>query len=1222
MGKRLTIFAMALVLVGLGCGGEGTGPSETVASVEVTPSPAAVVVGQSLQLTATPRAANGTVVNGRTVTWSSSDPSMVSVSATGVVTGIAPGGPVVSARVDGKTGSTQVSVAAATATQLGIVTQPASGAQSGLPLSQQPRVQLRGATNTPVAQAGVVVSAALASGTGTLLNAEATTDASGTATFTGLSIAALVGTYALRFDAPGLTSVTSDVISVAVGPAGRLALATPPPATAQSGTPFAPQPTVQLQDAGGNPVAQGSVLVTASIASGPGGTVAGATATTNAAGLATFSGLALTGPTGSYTMAFGATGLAPATSGTIVLGSGSAGQVTITTQPSGTAQSGVPLGQQPVVVVRDGGGNPLANQSVTASIASGGGSLGGVTTVTTNQTGTASFPNLAITGLAGPRTLRFTSGAVGATSATIVLGAGPASAIAMATQPSSNAQSGVALPQQPAVQLQDGGGNAVSQSGVSITAGFETGTGTIANGTAVTDLNGVATFSGLSITGLAGTYSLRFTSNGMTPAASASIALGAGVPAGLTIATQPSASAQSSIAFGQPPRIQLRDAAGNPVSQAGVSVTASIATSPGGSPTVANATATTDGGGIANFGGIAITGLVGTYTLGFASAGLTGTTSTSITLSAGPPAKLAVTTQPSSSAQSGAPFAQQPRVQLRDAADNTVSQSGVLVTASVASGPGGGTVANATATTNGSGLAVFSGLSLTGTAGTYTLGFAASGLTGTTSAAITLGAGAAAQLSITTQPSSGAASGSAFAQQPRIQLRDGGGNAVSQAGVSVTAVIASGPGGATLTNASATTDGSGLATFSGLAITGSDGDYTLRFESTGLSSVTSTPITLSPAATRVTIEVQPPGTGLNGVALSPQPAVQLRDNAGNPIGQSGVTITASVATGPGGFVGNSSAVTNASGRATFSGLYITGPAGSYTLSFGGAGLTPATSTSIAIAYSQGTYTNLTYCSSPGGDLKMDLYVPSNGFARPLPAAVFIHGGGWTSGDKATGALFNETRDELLSRGYLVFSFDYRLAPTWQWPAQIHDVKCGIRSLRANAGLYGLDQARIGTWGHSAGGHLAAMLGVTDASSGFEGSLGYSGFSSRVRGAVPFGAITDLTQGPGHPELNFGGPEQTFSTWPGPSSELTNASPITWASPDDPAFYHVHGQQDTVVLPAQAQRLHGLLQSAGVNTTLLLVTNGGHSLENVGGPANPSNAQTVNLIANFFDNNVK
>src|SRR5439155_905695 len=239
---------------------------------------------------------------------------------------------------------------------------------------------------------------------------------------------------------------------------------------------------------------------------------------------------------------------------------------------------------------------------------------------------------------------------------------------------------------------------------------------------------------------------------------------------------------------------------------------------------------------------------------------------------AGTATQLTITTQPPATAASGAALNQQPVLQVRDAVGNPAGGAGVQVTAVIASGPAGATLANATATTLASGAATFNGLTINGAAGDYTLRFESAGLTPATSSTITLGAGTATQLTLTTEPSPTATSGAAFGQQPVLQVRDAAGNPAGGAGVPVTGVIASGPAGATLSNASATTLASGAATFNGLAINGAAGDYTLRFESGSLTPATSGTITLGAGtATQLTITTQPSPTATSGAALGQQP---------------------------------------------------------------------------------------------------------------------------------------------------------------------------------------------------------------------------------------------------------------------------------------------------------------------------------------------------------------
>ena len=158
------------------------------------------------------------------------------------------------------------------------------------------------------------------------------------------------------------------------------------------------------------------------------------------------------------------------------------------------------------------------------------------------------------------------------------------------------------------------------------------------------------------------------------------------------------------------------------------------------------------------------------------------------------PTQLVVRTQPSSTAQSGVARGTQPVVRLRDAGGDDAGQSAVSVTASIATG--GGTLGGTTSVmTNASGQATFTNLEITGTLGDRTLSFTSGTLTAATSSSINVNtAGAETQLFIATQPS-GATSGAPFAQQPAIQLQDAGGNSVGKAGVAVTVVVVSGPGG-------------------------------------------------------------------------------------------------------------------------------------------------------------------------------------------------------------------------------------------------------------------------------------------------------------------------------------------------------------------------------------------------------------------------------------------
>src|SRR5207247_6906666 len=183
--------------------------------------------------------------------------------------------------------------------------------------------------------------------------------------------------------------------------------------------------------------------------------------------------------------------------------------------------------------------------------------------------------------------------------------------------------------------------------------------------------------------------SLRFEASQLTSAQSRAVALRAGAAARLAILGGDGQSATVGTAVATPPSVIVHDGAGNPVADVTVSFTVTA-----GGGTVTPAGVATNGSGIATVTSWTLGTSPGTNTLTATVSGLTGSPVTfSATGTAGAAAQLAITTEPSSSAPSGAPFAQQPVLQLQDANGNPVSQGGVTVTVVVASGPGG-TLAN------------------------------------------------------------------------------------------------------------------------------------------------------------------------------------------------------------------------------------------------------------------------------------------------------------------------------------------------------------------------------------------------------------------------------------------------------------------------------------------------------------------------------------------------
>ncbi|HEY4271566.1 MAG TPA: alpha/beta hydrolase [Candidatus Udaeobacter sp.] len=227
--------------------------------------------------------------------------------------------------------------------------------------------------------------------------------------------------------------------------------------------------------------------------------------------------------------------------------------------------------------------------------------------------------------------------------------------------------------------------------------------------------------------------------------------------------------------------------------------------------------------------------------------------------------------------------------------------------------------------------------------------------------------------------------------------------------------------------------------------------------------------------------------------------------------------------------------------------------------------------------------DLVYKRVNGIALTLDLYRPEK-VSGLLPVIVCIHGGHWDAGGKERCPAVTLVQD-----GYAVASIDYRLTRTAPFPAQIEDCKAAVRWLRANAAKYNLDPDRIGVWGYSAGGHLAALLGTSGGVPELEGSGDNVQYSSRVQAVCDVAGPADLTAltnvGPKRMlaiEALLGGPLEKDKV------KATAASPIHYVSKDDPPFLIVHGEGDRVIPVEQSQRFYEELRKAGVNATLKIL----------------------------------
>jgi acetyl esterase/lipase len=206
---------------------------------------------------------------------------------------------------------------------------------------------------------------------------------------------------------------------------------------------------------------------------------------------------------------------------------------------------------------------------------------------------------------------------------------------------------------------------------------------------------------------------------------------------------------------------------------------------------------------------------------------------------------------------------------------------------------------------------------------------------------------------------------------------------------------------------------------------------------------------------------------------------------------------------------------------------------------------------------------------------------------------------------------------LANRGFVAATVSYRLAPKYKFPAQIEDCKAAVRWLRANAKTYKINPDRIGAVGFSAGGHLVSLLGAAGKNAGLEGSGGHPEQSSQVQAVVNFFGPTDFITKTWSKDIE----EKYFIPFLGATYEndreiYKKASPLYYASKDNPPFLFIHGDKDTLVGIHHAKVMDAKLRDVGASSRLLVMQGQGHGW--LGEPLFKSLDET----AKFFEDKLK
>lgn len=241
-------------------------------------------------------------------------------------------------------------------------------------------------------------------------------------------------------------------------------------------------------------------------------------------------------------------------------------------------------------------------------------------------------------------------------------------------------------------------------------------------------------------------------------------------------------------------------------------------------------------------------------------------------------------------------------------------------------------------------------------------------------------------------------------------------------------------------------------------------------------------------------------------------------------------------------------------------------------------------------YSFQVYTDIAYYDGPDAHSvkhRLDLFVPDG--LTEAPVLIFVHGGGWSSGDKN---LYGFVGHAFAQQGFVTAVINYRLSPQVQHPAHIEDVARAFAWVHKNIAQYGGNTEKIFVMGHSAGGHLTALLALD------EKYLRAHGLSlTAIRGAIPISGVYDVTVEPPGPfnvyQIVFGADPQ----------QRRDASPITHVGPNKPPFLILYAQFDFPGFDAQARQLLSLLREYKNEATLVEIPNRDHVtvIANIGRP---------------------
>ncbi|MDC0714749.1 S8 family serine peptidase [Stigmatella sp. ncwal1] len=854
------------------------------------------------------------------------------------------------------THSASTTVTAGAATRLVFTVQP-SNALAGASLSPAVKVGLVDAFGNAVTTGSNSVTLALGANPsgGTLSGTATATMSAGVATFSTLSINKIGTGYTLVASATGLTGATSAGFQITPAAASKLVFLTQP-SSGSAGVALTPAAQVAVLDRFDNPTAS-TANVTAALNTNPaGGTLAGTLTVAAVNGVATFGTLSINKVGTGYTLKATSGTLTQAISNAFNITAGAPTRVRFTQQPS-SAAAGATITPAVQATLQDAFGNTAVQSTLPISVAlgsnPGGGTLSGTTTVDA-VAGVASFSTLSVNRSgAGYTLVASATGLTPDTSTAFTITAGAPALLVFTASPSAHVTSGAAFPAQ--VEVRDGNGNVVTGSPLQVTLSLTSADGaTLSGTTVVTTVNGVASFTGLSVDKVGTGYQLQADAPGLPSATSPAFGVEPGPAAALTFLTQPSTTASGAL-ITPSVRVALQDAHGNTVTTSSAALTLALETpvpgaTLGGTKTVAALN------GVATFADLTVD-KKGTGYLLKASSGALSATSAGFDVTAGPAARLVFRAAPANT-QAGQVLGSL-EVEFQDLEGNRDTNATAQVTLSLG-GATGGTLQGTSTVAAVSGVAIFEDLSIREAAEGYTLTAQSAGLPEVISAAFDITPGSAAALAFRVQPGNGVA-GAVLTPPVKVAITDAYGNTVPDAAQAVTLALDTNPSGGALGGTLTVDALQGVATFENLSIQRAGTGYTLTASATSLTSATSTAFdVLASAPSRLAFKLQPQSASA-GSTLGTV-SVEFQDAQGNPVA-SALPVNLSLQGASSATLMGTPTVDALNGVATFNDLSIRQVGTGYRLRAQADGVTEATSTAFDIT--PGAAAALAFTVQPG-----------------------------------------------------------------------------------------------------------------------------------------------------------------------------------------------------------------------------------------------------------------